>query len=363
MNKNILIITPGFLPLLGGMEEQVYLLGKEYIRLGNDVTVLTERTKPEFPLNETIEGIGVQRVNKLNSRAFSFPIIFVSYIKHLLKHKYDLIIVRTFTFPAVFTGILKRIGFLKATTVVTAETGGKFDDIENIAKMPFSGLIYYLIKGNDYFNGICSDNLRHLMSHGFPKDKILEIRNGISFDGYKNRKYPTKVNNFLFLGQLNKEKGVWELVNAVKELVKKNNDFKLFIGGDGKEKTKLENFIRINKLEKNIIYQGRILRQNKDTFFAQGECLVLPSYSEGFPLVIIEATKYKKIILVTDVSDIKQIFKNRVFYCNKKSIESVKEQILNIMNRSISGDLNYDDIRNNCDISKVAEQFLQLVTK
>lgn len=360
MNKKILIITPGFLPLLGGMEEQVYLLSKEFIRRGNQVAVLTERTKPEFLPKETIDGINVVRASKLRNRYLSFPIIFYSYLKHLLNNEYDLIIVRTFTFPALFTGVLKRFGLLKCITVVTAETGGESDDIEAISERPFSKLVYFLIKGNDYFNSICMDNYYHLRKHGFPEKRITRIYNGIPFDGYTGRDYPKRVTKFLFLGQLNKEKGIWELIDAIKELIAENKEIKLFIGGDGKEKDALERFIKLNKLERNIIYQGRIPRDKKSGFFAQGECLVLPSYSEGFPLVVIEAAKYKKIILVTDVSDIKKIYGNRAFYCNKKSAKSIKKQMLLIMNYKFPKDFSYDDIRERCDIVNIASQFLKL---
>ncbi len=362
MNKKILIITPGFLPLLGGMEEQVYLLGKEFIRLGYKVTVLTERTKPEFSPHESIDGISVERVGRFNSRIVSFPIIFYSYVKHLLHHKYDLIIVRTFTFPAVVTGFLKKLGLIGCKTVITAETGGKNDDIEAIAKMPFSGVIYFLIKGNDYFNCLCEDNYKHLKKHNFPKNRITRIYNGISFKGYKNRVYPNKVENFLFLGQLRKEKGIWELVNAVKKLVAEGREIRLFIGGDGEEKRPLERFIKSNHLEKNIIYQGRISREEKDKFFSQGECLVLPSYSEGFPLVVIEAVKYKKLVLVTNVSDVNKLFGSRALYCDKKSVTSLKMKMLEAISFKPVIGFNYDDIREQCDIKNTAKQFLKFIS-
>lgn len=359
--KRILIITPGFLPLLGGMEEQVYLLGKELVRLGNSVTVLTERTKSTFSPREIMDGINIERVNKFSSRFCSFPNIFYSYTKHLLKNRYDLIIIRTFTFPALVVGILKGLQLISSRTVVTAETGGELDDIESISKRPFSNLIYNFIKRNDFFNCICEDNYTHLISHKFPLEKITRIYNGIDFEGYQKREYPKRIHNFLFLGQLNKEKGIWELIHAVEKLSSNNMKIKLFIGGDGPEKKSLKKYIESNNLSNTIIYQGRINREEKNKFFSQGECLVLPSYSEGFPLVIIEAAKYKKIILVTDVSDIKKIFGNRTFYCEKKDVESVKKQMLMLMHHRISPKLNYDDIKAICDIENTANQFLALI--
>lgn len=360
--KKIIIITPGFLPLLGGMEEQVYLLGKELIGLGNSVTVLTERTKSTFLSREIIEGINVERVNILPYRFCSFPSIFYSYTKHLLKNRYDLIIVRTFTFPAIVTGVLRRLKLINGKTVVTAETGGELDDIESISKRLFSKLIYYLIKGNDFFNCICEENYRHLTKHGFPQKRITRIYNGIDFEGYQSREYPNRICNFLFLGQLNKEKGIWELIHAMEELSFKNTKTKLFIGGDGPEKESIKKYIELKKLKETIIYQDRINREEKSKFFSQGECLVLPSYSEGFPLVIIEAAKYKKIILVTDVSDIKKIYGNRAFYCEKRDVESVKKQMLMLTRREISPKLNYDDVRAICDIRSIANQFLALIS-
>lgn len=360
--KRILIYTPGFYPLLGGMEEQVYLLSKEFIRQNYKVDVLTEQTKPSFKLFEKYEGINVYRLKIYINRIFSFPLIFFSAIFFLLFHKYDLIVVRTFTLPVVIVGLLKRLHFLSTPTIVTAETGGENDDVIKIKKLPLSTFILFLIKGNDYFNSICADNYRHLLELSFPVNKLTRIYNGIVFDEYQKLKYPKKVHNFLFLGQLNKEKGIWELINAVEELHSKDIKIKLFIGGDGPEKEQLKKYIETKKLGDTVFYQGRINREEKNDFFLQGECLVLPSYSEGFPLVIIEAAKYKKVILVTDVSDIKKIYGNRVFYCKKKDVKSLKEQIFLLMNRDISPKLNYDDIKKICDIRNTANQFLSLIS-
>ncbi|HCC08708.1 TPA: hypothetical protein DEP81_01865 [Candidatus Woesebacteria bacterium] len=357
--KNVLIITPGFLPLLGGMEEQVYLLGKEMVNAGNTVTVLTEKTKPTFPSRENYDGINVKRVNIIFCRKFSLPLIFFSYVNHLIKNKYDLIIVRTFTLPALVTGFLKRVGLLKTKTVVTAETGGVNDDIELISKRLFSNLIYYVIKGNDFFNCICDDNYRHLIKHKFPKEKITRIYNGINLSPFINSYYPKKINNYLFLGQLRKEKGIWELIKAFEDKKITNN---LYIGGDGPEKPLIIKYISKNNLKNKIFILGRISKEEKADFFSKGEALILPSYSEGFPLVILEAISRKKIIITTDVSDIRKIFGDNVYYCAKKDPESIRK-IINKLSKNDFKQPNYDIIKEVADIKSVSLQFLSIIYK
>lgn len=356
--NNILIITPGFLPLLGGMEEQVYLLGKEFIKTGNRVTVLTEKTKATFPGQEIYEGINVKRVAIIFNRAFSLPIIFLSYVNFLIKNKYELIIVRTFTFPAIITGLLKRLRLISSKIVVTAETGGEFDDIESISKLPFSKLIYFIIKGNDYFNCISEDNYRHLIKHKFPKEKITRVYNGIDLTSYAQSRFPSKISNFLFLGQLKKEKGVWELMEGFKN---SRTNATLFIGGEGHEKKEMEKYIIKNNLKKKIILLGRVSKEDKDSFFSKGEVLILPSYSEGFGLVIFEAAAHKKYIITTDVADIKKIFGENVYFCKKKDPESIRKIIEYLLeNKPKVSD--YDNIKSICDIKNTANQFLSLIS-
>lgn len=365
MKKNkILIITPGFLPLFGGMEEQCYLLAKSFVRRGIAVDILTEQTSKEFQRQEIIDGANVFRVRYVQKRdIFGYSSIAFDLIVFLIKNRneYDFCIIRTLTYHAVVVGVLKFLKLFSTKTFVTAETGGENDDVVSLKNRKFFKMILFFLNKHDFLNSICIDNYVHYQELGFEKNKLTRIYNGIEIKQYLKNEYPEVLNKFLFLGRLNKAKGVYELLNAFKKVVKTYPQKKLFIGGDGDEKRGMIEFIEKNKLEENIIYEGFISNEKKEQFYAKGDCLVLPSYSEGFPISILEATVRKKTIIVTDVSDLKEVYGNRIVFCKKRDAEDLYEKMLYSIEKFDLATLNYDEIIKKMDIGNITDQIVHLM--
>jgi glycogen synthase len=58
----ILLIPSSFLPVLGGLQEAVYQLAREFKRQGHDVLILTNRYPRYLKRREMIDGIDVRRM-------------------------------------------------------------------------------------------------------------------------------------------------------------------------------------------------------------------------------------------------------------------------------------------------------------
>lgn len=360
--KRILIVTPGFFPLFGGMEEQCYILAREFIRIGYKVDLLTEQTKPTFPLKENIEGINVFRLKHVKKRdVFGFIKLISNLIIFLLKSRkqYNFCIIRTFTIHALIIGFLKSMRLISYKTWVTADTGGENDDIISLQKRHFSKIIIYFLKFHDYFNSICHDNLAHYQKLGFPKKRLTSIYNGIVTDQYKKQNNPKEINSFLYLGRLSKTKGIRELLYAFQRIVIRYPKKKLYIGGDGDEKGFVQDFIKQNNLEKNIIYVGYVSKEQKDDFYINGECFVLPSYSEGFSITILEATIRCKVIIATDVSDLKKLYGDSIIFCKKADVNDLEKKMESVIKQKPN--FNYDKVVEIVDIKKTANDILSLI--
>lgn len=87
---------------------------------------------------------------------------------------------------------------------------------------------------------------------------------------------------FLYLGRINKEKGVIDLIEAFKKINYVYNAFLVLIGPI--EEKFIKNYFRNNK---KIIYSGKTLYPEK--WYSMADILCLPSYREGFGSVVIEA--------------------------------------------------------------------------
>lgn len=88
-------------------------------------------------------------------------------------------------------------------------------------------------------------------------------------------------------GRLNEQKSQWHLIRAFKEVVKKNPTALLVILGKGELESYLAELIRVNELEKHVVLGG--FCENPFWYFAQADVFVLPSMSEGYPSVLVEA--------------------------------------------------------------------------
>ncbi|OZS41621.1 glycosyltransferase family 4 protein, partial [Photobacterium sanguinicancri] len=119
-----------------------------------------------------------------------------------------------------------------------------------------------------------------------------------------------KVKKVVFVGRLSEEKGLIELYDALQVLVDRGEKISLTLFGDGPlrsaiEKHSLNDFV-------DISYQGWV---KWDASFVKKlreyDYLALPSYTEGLPLVIIEAFSQGVPVIATKVGGIPEIIKNR----------------------------------------------------
>jgi glycosyltransferase involved in cell wall biosynthesis len=118
---------------------------------------------------------------------------------------------------------------------------------------------------------------------------------------------------FIFVGRLVGDKGVNELVGAFKNLEKRNelgSKFKLILAGSFEtnlDLLKLQTLQEIDSNE-NILYVG--FQNEIRKFFAISDCLVLPSYREGFPNVVLQAGSMGLPSIVTNINGNNEIITN-----------------------------------------------------
>lgn len=110
----------------------------------------------------------------------------------------------------------------------------------------------------------------------------------------------------LFLGEIGPRKGLFDLLNALKIVVDNGHNVILNVGGKGNEK---QFFDTVNNLglKKNVNFHGWVLNDQKESLFNDSDVLILPSYNEGLPMVILEAMSRKLAIISTTVGGIPEV--------------------------------------------------------
>lgn len=101
-----------------------------------------------------------------------------------------------------------------------------------------------------------------------------------------------------FVGRLVNDKGVSELVQSFDILCQKYQNIKLLLVGPFEERDSVSDEIKKN-IETNsaIIHTGLV--NNTALFFSMMHVLILPTYREGFPTVVLEASAMELPIIIT----------------------------------------------------------------
>lgn len=93
----------------------------------------------------------------------------------------------------------------------------------------------------------------------------------------------------IFVGSVSRTKGIFELVNAFIKLNIDNPKLHLIIVGDGSALPEIKGIIHANKIEKKVHIFNNRTHNEIPVFLNTADILVLPSYAEGLPNVVLEA--------------------------------------------------------------------------
>jgi len=224
--------------------------------------------------------------------------------------------------------------------------------------------------------------IKDLYKYKVTNKKIRFIKkgsvNGISESFYTNyevdinKKYSFFENNninvntfiYIFIGRINKDKGINELVEVFHNINTIYTNTKLILVGPFEDdldpvNTNTKNIIHTNE---NIISTGF---QNDIRFYLElSNVLILPSYREGFPRVLLEAGIFKKPCIVSNINGNNEIIKdnfNGFIFENKNSIELMKSMLhvyLKKDNLEYMQNNAYDYIKNNFVQNEILEILL-----
>jgi len=124
-------------------------------------------------------------------------------------------------------------------------------------------------------------------------------------------KHPSKIKAFLFVGRLVKEKGVREVVMAIESLLTYGvclDGIEFWFAGDGPELDMLRE--ATSRFPVGIIRTLGVLGSEElDSVYQSAQVLLLPSYSEGFPYVVIEAMRAGLPIICTPTGALADLIK------------------------------------------------------
>jgi len=128
------------------------------------------------------------------------------------------------------------------------------------------------------------------------KEKILKHK--VQVDLHKKYSGYNKI--FLVLGRLEKVKNIMFVVSIFEqEILKNNKDILLLIVGNGSQEKKLKEEVEITHTTENIKFES--WTNDPISYLKTSDCLLFPSFSEGYGLVPVEASVAGCKVIMNDV--------------------------------------------------------------
>lgn len=118
-------------------------------------------------------------------------------------------------------------------------------------------------------------------------------------------------NKLVCVGRLCEQKGQLLLVEAAKQLAEQGVDFELVLAGDGELRRPIEALIQQYKLSSQIRITGWISSAQVRDYLLEARAMVLPSFAEGLPVVIMEAMSLKRPVISTYIAGIPELVESQ----------------------------------------------------
>jgi len=181
-----------------------------------------------------------------------------------------------------------------------------------------------------------SDNLINEWNLKKFKNKIsIASRHFLDFDTFRIKKKIEERKNLVgYIGRLSEEKGISSFIKSIPIAMKNIRDIEFLIVGDGDFNNEIKNFILTNNLSDRVKFIGWISHESIPEYLNELKLLIIPSYTEGLPNILLEAMACGTPVLATPVGAIPDIIRDEEtgFILSENNPDTIAENIKNILN-------------------------------
>jgi len=267
------------------------------------------KTEVDFVLvDSTMETLPPPRLHR---RGYLATQRIIKFCYALLVNRIDTVFIFTSAgFSFIEKGLMVLIGhWLGRRVVLSPRSGLLIDDIENSRLMrwyvPFimSRCDAVLCQSDSWLNFY--QKLTQL-----PNSKFSVVKNWLDPQPYLGipivKSEHTTV-NVLFLGWIETNKGIFELLSAVKKYEALQSNFKFVICGKGSQLDNAKSYVLKNNISHCFDFRGWVTGEDKISVLADSDILVMPSHREGLPNSLLEAMASGCSVIASSVGAIPDV--------------------------------------------------------
>jgi len=307
----------------GGTEIAAYFMAVHLAQRGHSVHVITSLDEG-LPHESCEKGFYIHRIPNIKIRICGAFLYWYAILKTIRKIDPDYVHVQSL-FSGMPALISKRL--FKIPYAVWAQ-GSDVYNPKGLIKLTSR----MVIKNADSAIALTQD-MKKEMQRICDRD-IAIVPNGINMadllDDSVRKDEADFGRRILFVGRLSPVKGVQYLIKAMKQIHDKIPDARLIIVGDGREREMLEALSIQLGIQKYVQFGGEVPHEKVLSFMQQADVFVLPSLSEGFPMVIIEALACGLPIVASRVGGIPEIIMSETngYLVEARDTETIANSII-----------------------------------
>ncbi len=328
MRIAMLISTP--FPPEEGIGNHVYNVSKKLIERGYEVTVMTRGSLKTTQIH-TLDGIRVIKVPYIPIYPFHVNIhgFFVNRLFKSLENEFDIVHIHTPLTPVIKTDLPILVTFHSPMIIGTKYM--ELIDLKSWAAKIMAHLVSYtlelkLIKRANIMTAVSNHVAYELERYyNVSHDMIRVIGNGVDEKKFVPSKHRNE-NYILYVGRLSHGKGLLDLIECARNVCKHYKDVSFYLVGKGDLENMLKEKVKSYGLQGRIFFLGHIKHEKLIQLYQNAILLVIPSYYESGPLVLLEAMSCGIPVVSTPVGIAPEIIKNNengILIPHKKMAEAI----------------------------------------
>jgi phosphatidyl-myo-inositol alpha-mannosyltransferase len=294
----------------GGVQEGVLAIQRELIKRGHEAKIITPTPrKVDTDTNPNIIFIGAAR--DIRSPFATTAQVSVSVntddIEHALsKEKFDVLHFHEPWVPIMSRQILARSTSINVATFHAHLPDTMVSKTVEAVITPYTKPLLKHLHGLTAVSDAAAEYVKTLT------DQNIEIiPNGINLKKYQVARNPNSEKMILYIGRLEKRKGVKYLLKAFEQLAEDDSNVRLVIAGDGPDKQKLQELVHENHIDR-VDFLGYISEEDKLSLLSEADVLCSPAlYGESFGIVLLEAMAAGVPVVAGDNPGYRTVMKER----------------------------------------------------
>lgn len=336
--KEVLIVSIGFSPNVGGIETHFDDLTRALDKKGWKVWVLTYK-----PITTKV---GASIYERRGEAIEIYRIPWISNLFYLLVKSPALEFI--YLIPGLFF-VLPLFLLIKGRNIKTIHSHGLVSGFvsvlwgkifgkrvitttHSIYHFPKNGyyrnIAFWIFNNSDKVLTLSRQSKKEIENLGIEESRVVSFRYWIDLNLFKKKNNAKSILKWtrkfviLFVGRLIPEKGIRELLRAAADW---NDNIFLAIAGVGPLE---EEISRLVKIQKNITYLGSLSQKELPTYYSGSDLLIVPSiHEEGFGRVIIESLACETPVLGANRGAIPEALDKSVGRLITISPESIKKEV------------------------------------